>query len=67
MVPTAAFGAAAFALAGAVEWRYAVFLGLPATAGAVFGVWMQRRISERVARLAFACFLVVVAVRLLVG
>jgi uncharacterized membrane protein YfcA len=50
-----------------VEWDHAILLGAPAAAGAVVGVWLQRRTNERAVRVIFACFLVVMAGRLLVG
>jgi uncharacterized membrane protein YfcA len=67
MVPTAAFGVAAFAVVGAVEWRYALFLGVPAAGGALVGVWLQGQVSERVARLGFAVLLLALAGRLVAG
>jgi uncharacterized membrane protein YfcA len=67
MLPTTAFAVAAFALLGAVEWDHAILLGAPAAAGAVVGVWLQRRTNERAVRVIFACFLLVMAGRLLVG
>jgi hypothetical protein len=62
---TAAFGAAAYAGLGRVEWDDAATIGLPALLGAVAGAWVQQRIPSRVLVLLFACFLVAIAVRLL--
>ena len=63
---TAAFGALAFSALGEVEWREAAVVGLPATAGAVAGAWLQQRISSRALELLFALFLVAVAAWLVV-
>ncbi len=62
---TAVFGVAAFAVLDAVHWADAALVGLPATAGALTGTWLQQRVSSRALTLLFAAFVVAVAVRLL--
>lgn len=64
---TAVFGVLAFGVLGKVEWLPAVKVGLPAVAGTLAGTWVQQRVSSRAVVLAFGCFLVAVAVRLLLG
>jgi len=59
---TAVFGAAGFSAVGEVDWGYALIVGLPATAGTVFAVWLQQRVSARALVLLFAAFLVVMAI-----
>lgn len=61
---TALFGAAGYAILGAVEWRDAALLGLPAVVGALGGTWLQQRITSRALLALFALFLLAVAVRL---
>ena len=61
---TTLFGVFAFSLLAEVDWGHAVLLGLPAAAGSVLGTSAQRRISSRALVVAFALFLVVVAIRL---
>jgi uncharacterized protein len=63
---TALFGVIAFGLLGEVEWDDALVVGLPATAGAVAGTWLQQRVSSRMLTLLFAGLLLAVAVRLFV-
>jgi uncharacterized membrane protein YfcA len=62
---TAGFGAVAYGALGRIEWAEAALIGFPAIAGVFAGTWLQQRISSRVLTLAFAAFLVVVAVQLL--
>lgn len=62
---TSAFGALVFGVLGDVDWVAAVTVGLPAVVGVLAGVALQQRLSQRVAVLLFSCFLVAVAVRLL--
>jgi uncharacterized protein len=61
---TAVFGAASFAALGEVDWGAAATVGVPAMAGSLAGIWLQRRISSRLLTLLFALFIVAVAVRL---
>jgi uncharacterized membrane protein YfcA len=62
---TAVFGAIAFGILGDVEWVQAAKVGLPAMAGTLAGISLQRRVSSRVLVGLFGCFLGVVAIRLL--
>lgn len=63
---TALFGMLAFAALGEVHWRDAALVGAPAALGTLLGTWLQQRVSSRVLVLAFAAFIVAVAIRLLV-
>lgn len=63
---TAVFGAIAYGALGDVDWLAAVEVGLPAAVGVVGGTALQQRLSARGHVLAFAVFLVAIAVRLLV-
>ena len=62
---TALFGASAFWALDEVSWGDAALVGLPAMVGTLAGTWLQQRVSSRAVVLAFAAFLVAVAVRLL--
>lgn len=59
-------GAVVYAFRGEVDFGYAALVGLPAAVGAVVGAGLQQRISQRALTLAFAAFLVVIGVLLLV-
>lgn len=59
---TALAGATSFSLLEHVDWDSAALVGLPALAGSVAGVRLQRRISSRALTFLFAGFLVAVAV-----
>jgi uncharacterized protein len=59
---TAVFGAASFAALDEVSWGDAALVGLPAVAGTLVGTRLQRGVSSRLLTLAFAVFLVSVAV-----
>jgi uncharacterized membrane protein YfcA len=59
---TALAGATSFSLLEHVDWDSAALVGLPALAGSVAGVRLQRRISSRALTFLFAVFLVAVAV-----
>jgi uncharacterized protein len=61
---TSIAGTAAHGVFGNVHWDRALILGLPAVAGVLLGIQISRRLSSRTLTLAFAAFLVVVAVRL---
>lgn len=61
---TAAFGVIAFAALDHVSWRDAVLVGLPAMAGTLAGIRLQRLVSSRLLTYLFSGFLVLVAVRL---
>ena len=67
IVFTAVFGTIAFGALGEVDWLIAAELGLPAAAGALAGIALQQRLSSRALVLAFAGFLVAVAIRLLIS
>jgi uncharacterized protein len=64
---TALAGTVFYAFYGHVEVGHAALVGLPASLGAAAGTWMQQRIPQRTLSLAFAAFLVAVAVDLLVA
>jgi hypothetical protein len=61
---TATFGVIAFAALDHVAWRDAALVGLPAMAGTLVGLALQRRVSSRLLTYLFSGFLVLVAVRL---
>jgi len=63
---TALAGTIRYAFHGDVEWKYAALVGLPAAVGAVGGTALQQRLHSRFLALAFAVFLVVIGVLLLV-
>jgi uncharacterized protein len=62
---TALAGATSFTLIEHVDWDAAALVGLPALAGSVAGVRLQRRITSRELTLLFAAFLVAVAIVLI--
>ena len=59
---TAIVGATSFSLLEHVDWDAAALVGLPALLGSVAGVRVQQLVTSRALTLAFAAFLVVVAV-----
>ena len=59
-------GTVLYALRGEVDFGYAALVGLPAAVGALVGTGLQQRVSQRGLALAFAAFLVVVGIVLLV-
>ena len=61
---TSVFGALAHGAYGNVQWDKALLIGVPAIGGLLMGLAISRRISNRALTLAFAVFLVAVAVRL---
>jgi uncharacterized membrane protein YfcA len=63
---TAVAGATSFSLLEHVDWDAAALVGLPAVAGSVVGVRLQRRVTSRELTLLFAAFIVAVAVLLVV-
>jgi uncharacterized membrane protein YfcA len=63
---TAAFGVVVYSAIGRVDWADAALVGVPAIAGGLVGGSLQRRLSSRALTLAFAAFLVAIAVVLLV-
>ena len=66
IVITSLAGVAAYAVHGDVKPGAAAIIGVPATLGAVAGTALQQRLANRALSLAFAVFLVAVAVRFLV-
>lgn len=66
IVFTSIAGTAAHGALGNVQWDKAVLLGLAAVAGVLVGIEVGKRLSNRALTLAFAAFLVVVAVRLVI-
>jgi uncharacterized protein len=61
---TAFFGAISFGVLGEVSWSDAVIVGLPAMAGTLLGIWLQRRVSSDLLVGLFSLLLVALAVRL---
>ena len=59
---TAFAGATSFSLLEHVDWDAAALVGLPALAGSLAGVQLQRRVSSRLLTLLFAAFIIAVAV-----
>jgi uncharacterized membrane protein YfcA len=64
---TAAAGAVFYAFHDEVRPLYALLLGLPATAGVLFGAALQQRLHSRVLAGLFALLLAGVGVRLVIG
>jgi uncharacterized protein len=67
IVITALAGVTLYALRGKVDVAYALFVGIPAVFGAVGGTALQQRLSGKSLTVAFAAFLAVLGVWLLVG
>jgi uncharacterized membrane protein YfcA len=63
---TALAGTLFYAYYGRVHPGSAALVGLPATAGAVAGTWLQQRLRRRELSLLFSLLLVAIAVKLLV-
>ena len=63
---TALAGTTSFSLLEHVDWAAAALVGLPALAGSVAGVRLQRLVTSRELTLLFAAFIVAVAVVLVV-
>ena len=63
---TSIAGTAAHGAFGNVQWDRALLLGVSAIAGVLVGIEIARRLSNRVLTLAFAVFLVAVAVRMVI-
>jgi uncharacterized protein len=61
---TALAGLVVYGGAAHVAWGTALLVGLASAVGAPLGAWLSRRVSPRDLRLAFAIFLVLVAIRL---
>lgn len=64
IVPTAVAGAMSHYRAGNVDLRTGFFVSLGSIAGAVLGARLGCTLPERILRLAFACFLVFMAIRI---
>jgi uncharacterized membrane protein YfcA len=64
---TAAAGTVVYGVLGAVVWRYALLVGLPALVGSLVGTAVQQRISGRMLVFGFAVLLVALGIRFLVG
>jgi uncharacterized membrane protein YfcA len=62
---TASAGALLYALRGEVRVGYALLVGVPAVAGAIFGTHLQQRLSSRTLTFAFSVLLAVIGVRLI--
>ncbi len=61
---TAVWGTAAHGLLGNVDWAKALLVGIPAMLGVTLGIWVKGRVTSTNLTYAFAAFLVLVAVRL---
>jgi uncharacterized membrane protein YfcA len=61
---TSIAGAIAHGAFGNTHWDRALLLGIPAVGGLLLGLQISRRLTTRALTLAFAVFLVAVAVRL---
>jgi uncharacterized membrane protein YfcA len=59
-------GAIGYTALGYVDLTTALLLGVPAAAGAVAGAWLQQRLSGTAVQLAFAGFLLLTAITLVV-
>jgi uncharacterized membrane protein YfcA len=59
---TAVWGATSFSLLDHVDWQAALLVGIPALAGSLAGVRLQRLVTSRNLTLGFAVFLVGIAV-----
>jgi uncharacterized membrane protein YfcA len=66
IVPIAASGVLGYALEDSVDWSAAGLIIVGAVVGAVIGARLLGRLPDRVLRYAFASFLVIAAIRLLV-
>jgi uncharacterized membrane protein YfcA len=64
IVFTSIAGAIAHGAFGNLHWDRALLLGVPAVGGLLIGIRINQRLSNRALTLAFAVFLVAVAVRL---
>lgn len=64
IVVIAAIAAGVHAGYGNVDVEHAAAVGLPAMVGVVAGTWLQQRVATRTIQLAFAAFLVLLAVQL---
>lgn len=67
IVPISIAGAAGYASAGEIDWRVAALVAIGAVCGAVAGTRYLRTVSAPVLQLVFAGFMIVTAVRLVVG
>lgn len=65
IIPIAASGVAGYAMEGSVDWPAAAWLAAGAAAGAVIGTSALQRLSQRTLRRAFAGFLLLSAIALL--
>jgi uncharacterized membrane protein YfcA len=65
VLPIAASGLAALALAGKVDWPVGVLLAIGSMAGAVIGTHILHVLPERVLGFIFAALLIITAIRLL--
>ncbi len=67
IVVIASVAAGIQALYGNVHVAEGLLVGVPAVGGVVLGTWLQQRVPQRTVSLLFSGFLVVIAVRLVVG
>jgi uncharacterized membrane protein YfcA len=59
-------GAITYGVLGYVDLEAAALLGVPAAGGAFAGTWLQQRLSNDVVQLAFAGFLLLTAILMLI-
>lgn len=64
---TALAGVALYAVRGEVHVWYAALVGVPASAGVIFGAALQQRTSGRGLVVGFGCLLIAIAGWLIVG
>lgn len=67
IVPIAVWGGAGHAVLGNVDWAAAGLIGLPAVVGVTAGVHVKQRLGNARLTYAFAGFLVLIAVLLVVN
>jgi uncharacterized membrane protein YfcA len=61
IIPISVAGILTFGIAGKVQWTDAAALAVGAVGGALVGTGILARIDERVLKIVFGCFLVLVA------
>jgi uncharacterized membrane protein YfcA len=60
-------GAVTYGVLGYVDLGAAAVLGVPAAVGALAGTWLQQRLSNNAVQLAFAGFLLITAIVMLIN
>jgi uncharacterized membrane protein YfcA len=67
IIATALFGAARYGWSGDVSFGDAALIGVPAVAGSLLGVRLQRNIPAAPLQLGFALLLAAIGVKLVIG